>query len=270
MRDWLLAPWSYQFMQTGLAGAVMVAVICGSVGVYVVIRRMAFVSGALAHAILPGLVIALIVGVDLFAGALVAGVVAAVLIATVSRGGAIREDTAIGVVMTSMFALGVGLATAAGEFRDITGLLFGDILGIGVGDLVALAIIGVVSLGALALFGKELRLASVDPGQAATAGLSVDRVRLGFLIVVALAVIAGIQSVGVVLTGALLIVPAATAVLLARSIGRLIVIAVGIAVLASVAGLYLSFYLSVAAGAAIVLTCAVIFAGVGGVRWFLR
>ena len=268
--DWLLAPWGYQFMRTGLAGAAIVGVICGSVGVYVVIRRMAFVSGALAHAILPGLVIALIAGVNLFAGALAAGTVAAALIAAVSRGGTIREDTAIGVVMTSMFALGVGLATAAGEFRDITGLLFGDILGIEMGTLVVLAVIGAITLAALVVFGKELQLASVDPGQAATAGLNVDRVRLGFLVVVALAVIVGIQSAGVVLTGALLIIPAATAVLLARSIGRLIAIAVAIAVLASVVGLYASFYLSVAAGAAIVLTCAVIFAGVGGARWLAR
>ena len=168
--------------------------------------------------------------------------------------------------MTSMFALGVALATRAGGFRDLSPLLFGDILGIGTNDIVVLAVFALLALGALFVFNKELQLASVDPTHATTVGLNVDLVRLGLLVVVALAVIAGIQSAGVVLTGALLIIPAAAAVLLARSIIRLMLLAVGIAVAAAAIGLYASFYLSVAAGAAVVLTGALIFALVGGWR----
>ena len=264
--DWLLAPWEYAFMRNALVGGVLIGAICGAVGVYVVIRRMAFVSGALAHAVLPGLVLAQIAGVSLFAGALAAGIFAALAIGFVSRGGTVREDTAIGIVMTSMFALGVALATRAGGFRDLSPLLFGDILGIGTSDIVVLAVFALLALGALFVFNKELQLASVDPTHATTVGLNVDLVRLGLLVVVALAVIAGIQSAGVVLTGALLIIPAAAAVLLARSIIRLMLLAVGIAVAAAAIGLYASFYLSVAAGAAVVLTGALIFALVGGWR----
>lgn len=264
--DWLIAPWEYQFMRNALMAAVLIGVICGTVGVYVVIRRMAFVSGALAHAILPGLVLAQIAGISLFVGALAAGIFTAFAIAFVSRGGVVREDTAIGIVMTSMFALGVVLATGAGGFRDISPLLFGDVLGIGGVELIVLTLFAVLTLGATFLFHKELQLASVDPTHGRAIGLNVDLVRTGLLVVVALAVIAGIQAAGVVLTGALLIVPAAAAALVTRSISRLMLTAVGIAVGASVAGLYASFYLSVAAGAAIVLTCALVFAGIAGAR----
>lgn len=264
--SWLTEPLRYPFMQTALLAAALVGVSCATIGVYVVLRRMAFIGDALAHTILPGLVLAYLLGWSLLVGALVGGLVAALVMSALSRRDIVREDTAIGIVFTGMFALGVLVMSTQRSFRDLSQMLFGNILGVTPTDLVLIAAVAVVVLGALALFHKELALTSFDPLYAQIIGLSPDTMRYLLLFLLALTVVVGIQAVGVVLTSALLITPAAAAALLAQRLPRMMLLATAIAVGAGVVGLYASYYFSVSSGAAIVLACTACF----GVAWLAR
>ena len=256
-------------MQIGFLASVLIGVACATLGVYVVLRGMAFFGGALAHAVLPGIVAAYLLGWSLLIGAVVAALFAALGIGGLSQRRALREDTAIGVIMTGMFALGIALMSTAGSFRDLSGILFGDILGVTGTDMILLSMLTLLVFAALFFFHKELELTSYDPTHAAVIGLNADRVRYGLLVLLALTVVAGIQAVGVVLTGALLITPAATASLVTNSLPRMMAVASAIAVISGIVGLYASYYLDIASGPAIVLTCTAIF-GVTWVVWSIR
>jgi manganese/iron transport system permease protein len=264
--EWLIAPFRYNFMQTALIAAVLVGLACASIGVYVVLRRMAFIGDALAHTVLPGLVVAYLNQWNLFWGALVAGVLTALGIGWLSRRQAIREDTAIGIMFTGMFALGILLISTVRSFRDFTHILFGNILGVTADELILIAAITLGTLALLILFHKELELTSFDPTHAEVIGLRPDRLRYLLLILLAFTVVSSIQVVGVVMTSALLITPAAAAALLTQRLSRMFAIAVAIAVLSGIVGLYASYYASVSSGAAIVLTATVFF----GIAWIVH
>jgi manganese/iron transport system permease protein len=253
--SWILDPFRYSFMQTAAIAGVLVGVTCAVLGVYVVLRRMAFIGDAMAHTILPGLVIAYLQQVNLFFGAIVAGLATAVGIGWLSRRREIREDTAIGILFTGMFALGILLISTVRSFRDFTHMLFGYILGVTNEQLIVIACITVVVLAALALFHKELELTSFDPTHAEVIGLNAGRMRMLLLVLMALAVVGAIQAVGVVLTSALLVVPAAAASLLTQRLPRMMAAAAAIAVASTFIGLLLSYHFDVASGATIVLTC---------------
>ena len=253
--DWLTAPFRFGFMQTALVAAVLVGLTCASIGVYVVLRRMAFIGDALSHTILPGVVIAYLNGWSMPGGALVAGVLTALGIGWLSRRDVIREDTAIGVVFTGMFALGVLLMSTARSFRDFTHILFGNILGVTQSDLYLIAAITGVVLVMLLLFHKELELTSFDPIHAEVIGLKASYLRYLLLLLLAFTVVSSIQIVGVVMTTALLITPAATASLLTNRLWRMMGIAAVVAVMSGIVGLYASFYANVSSGAVIVLAC---------------
>ena len=149
MIDWLIEPFSYGFMRSGLLAATLVSITCAVIGVYVVLRRMAFIGDALAHTMLPGVVIAYLNQSSLFIGAMVAGVLTAIGIGWVSRRDALREDTAIGVLFTAMFAGGILLMSTVRSFRDFSHILFGNILGVSASDLQQTAAIGALVLVAL-------------------------------------------------------------------------------------------------------------------------
>ncbi len=207
--EWLIAPFRYGFMQTALIAAVLVGLSCASIGVYVVLRRMAFIGDALAHTVLPGLVVAYLNQWNLFGGALIAGVVTALGIGWLSRREAIREDTAIGIMFTGMFALGILLISTVRSFRDLTHILFGNVLGVTPDELVLIACITVMTLILLVLFHKELELTSFDPTHAEVIGVRANALRYLLLVLLAFTVVSSIQVVGVVMTSALLITPAA-------------------------------------------------------------
>jgi manganese/iron transport system permease protein len=268
--DWLLAPFRYGFMQTALVAAILVGLACASIGVYVVLRRMAFIGDALAHTILPGLVVAYLNSWNLFGGAIIAGVLTALGIGWLSRRDEIREDTAIGIMFTGMFALGVLLISTVRSFRDLTHILFGNVLGVTVDDLILIAATTAVTLVLLFLFHKELELTSFDPIHAEVIGLKADRLRYLLLILLAFTVVSCIQVVGVVMTSALLVTPAAAAALLTDRLPRLMGIAVLIAIISGVLGLYASFYADVSSGAAIVLTSTAFFAVAWGIHTIKR
>lgn len=264
--EWLIAPFRYTFMQTALLAVLLVGVTCATIGVYVVLRRMAFIGDALAHTALPGLVVAYLQGWNLFAGALLAGLVTALGIGWLSRREEVREDTAIGILFTAMFSVGILLISTTRSFRDLSHMLFGNILGVTARDLAVIGVVAALVAGALLIFHKELELTSFDPTHAEVIGLRPDLVRYGLLLLLACAVVAAIQAVGVVLTSALLVTPAAAAALLTDRLPRMMALATLIAVGAGIVGLYASFYWSVSSGAAIVLACTVCFA----LAWCVR
>lgn len=264
--DWLIEPLRYSFMQTALLAAVMVGATCATIGVYVVLRRMAFIGDALAHTALPGLVVAYLNGWSLFGGAVVAGLLTALGIGWLSRREEVREDTAIGILFTGMFALGILLISTTRSFRDLSHILLGNILGVTTNDLLLIAAVTAITLIVLFAFHKELELTSFDPTHAEVIGLQADRLRYLLLILLSLTVVTSIQVVGVVLTSAMLVTPAAAAALVTNRLPRMMLIAALIAIASGVIGLYISFYQNVSSGAAIVLVATVCF----GFAWVVR
>jgi manganese/iron transport system permease protein len=259
----------FQFMRNSLLAIILVGVVCAVIGVYVVLRRMAFIGDALAHTILPGIVFAYLNQLNLFIGATVAGLLTALGIGWLSRRESVREDTAIGIMFTFMFALGILLMSSVRSFRDFSHILFGNILGVTPTDIGLIAAVAVIVIGSLALFHKEFELTSFDPTHARVIGLRADRMRYWLLILLALTVVTAIQAVGVVLTSAMLVTPAAAASLLTNRLPRMMFLAAGIAVFSGVVGLYASYRFNVASGASIVLACTVFFgaAWVGRAIW---
>ncbi len=269
MIEFLIEPLQYAFMVRGLIAAIVVGVICAVVGTYVVLRGMAFFGDALAHAILPGIAVGYLVGggarEPLFWWALLASVVSALGIGAISRSTTIKEDTAIGIVFAGAFALGVALISTVRNYTvDLAHFLFGDVLGVRSGDLWLILIFGGVILLTIWAFYKEFMVISFDPILAATLRLPVRFLDFLLIILIAVTIVVSLQTVGVALMVAMLVTPAATAYLLTKRLPVMMGLAALIAALSGVMGIYLSYYLSIASGAAIVLTCTVIFALVWG------
>ena len=275
--DLLVEPLRYPFMVRGLAASLMVGTLCAVVGSYVVLRGMAFFGDALAHATLPGVAVAYLLAINLFWGALVMGLITAVGIGYLSRRSQVKEDTAIGVIFAASFALGVALLSTVRSYSvDLTHILFGNVLGVSNTDLWLTAGLGLVVLVAVFLLYKELLVVSFDPILAATLRLPLDALNYLLLVLIALTVVVSLQAVGVALMVAMLVTPAATAYLLTRRLWQMMIIGAAIGAASAVAGLYLSFYVNVASGAAVVLVAtgffvlAFLFAPARGVVWARR
>lgn len=255
MIEWLMTPLAYTFMQRGLLAALMVGVLCSIVGCYVVLRSMAFLGDAMAHAVLPGVAIAYLVGGNLVFGALAAAVVVAVGISFFSRKGVIQEDTAIGILFTAALALGIALISSIRTYAvDLSHILFGNVLGVSESDLWLTAAIGVVILIVTFLSYKPFLLISFDPVLAATLRVNVEFFRTLMLVLLAFTIVVSIQTVGVGLVAAMLVTPGATAYLLTRRLPAMMVVSALVGAVSSLTGLYASYYLNIASGAAVVLT----------------
>ena len=257
---WLAEPLAFDFMQRGLAASVMVGVLCALVGCYVVLRSMAFLGDALAHAILPGVAVSYLLKGNLIFGALGAAVAVALGIGLFSRRGKIREDTAIGILFAAALALGVAMISTMKTYAvDLTHILFGNVLGVSREDLRLTAALGLVVVCTVLLLYKQFLLISFDPVLAKTLGLRVELLRNLLLVLIAVTVVVSLQSVGVGLVAAMLVTPAATAHLLTRRLPVMMALAAGIGAVSSVAGLYLSYSIDIASGAAVVLVSTLIF-----------
>jgi len=260
MIEWLLTPLAYTFMQRSVLAALMVGVLCSIIGCYVVLRSMAFLGDAMAHAVLPGVAIAYLVGGNLIFGALAAAVVVAVGISFFSRKGVIKEDTAIGILFTAALALGIALISSIRTYAvDLSHILFGNVLGVSESDLWLTAAIGVVVLVITFLAYKPFLLISFDPVLAATLRVNVEFFRTLMLVLLAFTIVVSIQTVGVGLVAAMLVTPGATAYLLTRRLPAMMVVSAMVGAVSSLVGLYASYYLNIASGAAVVLTATLCF-----------
>jgi manganese/iron transport system permease protein len=260
MIEFLTAPFEFGFMQRALLGGVLVAAICALVGTYVVLRGLAFVGDALAHAAFPGVVIAYLLKGNIYLGAMLFALATALGVGLVSRHGRVSHDTAIGILFAGAFALGVLLmSTIRGYTVDLFSFLFGNVLGISERELWLVALLGGVVVVTITVLYKELLLLSFDPTVAEAMGYPVQAFNYLLLGLIAVTIVISIQAVGIILVVALLVTPSATAYLLSQRFFRMMVLGVLLAALAAVVGLYLSYYLNVASGAAIVLVSTCLF-----------
>lgn len=256
---WLIEPLTYAFVVRGLVAGVFAALACATLSAFVVWRGMAFAGDALAHSILPGIVVAYVLGFSLIIGALGAAAVAVVGIGLITRHGRLREDTAIGVMFAGLFAFGILLLSSVATFQDLSHVLFGNILGVSKNDLTAMGIVVVIVLVLVILFFKELLVSSFDPVHSVAIGLNPEVIRFGLLGAIAMTTVIAVQTVGVVLVLALLVTPAAAASMVSRKLRRIITLSVANALLATIAGFYASYYADLASGPAIVLALTLIF-----------
>ena len=251
-------------MVRGLLAAVMVGMVCAMVGVYIVLRGMAFLGDALAHAILPGIAVGYLVsgGVrgPIFWWGLLTATLTSIGIGAISRAAKIKEDTAIGIIFAGMFALGIALISSVRNYTvDLTHFLFGDVLGVSSSDLILTGIFASLVILTVLIFYKEFLVLSFDPVLAATLRLPDRFFEYLLLVLVAVTIVVSLQTVGVALMVAMLVTPAATAFLLTRRLPMMMSLAALIGSGSGVLGLYLSYHLNLASGAAIVLTCTGVF-----------
>lgn len=260
--SWIIEPLGYAFMIRGLAAVVVVGIVSGVLGTFIILRGMALFGNALAHAILPGVAIAyLLAGTSqwLFVGGLAAGIVTALGIGAISKEG-IKEDTATGVMFVSMFALGIALISTVRSYTtDLTHFLFGNVLGVSAADLWLIGVSAALVLIVIAAFYKEFLVVSFDPILATTLRLRASFFNYLLLLLIAVTIVLSLQAVGVALMTAMLVTPAATASMLTRRLPYMMTLSAAIGALSGVIGLYLSYYVSVASGPAIVLTSTAFF-----------
>ncbi len=264
MLEWLLEPLAYPFMQRGLAAVVLVGIVCAVVGAYVVLRGMAFFGDALAHTILPGVAVGYLVSggarEPLFWWALGTAVVAALGIGAISKNTAIKEDTAIGVVFAGMFALGIALISTVRSYAvDLSHFLFGDVLGVSPHSLALIAVFSAIVVLGIGLLYKEFLIVSFDPVLAVTLRLPVGLLNNVLLALMATTIAIALQTVGVALMVAMLVTPAATAYLLTPRLPVMMALSAIFASFSGLVGLYLSYYVGIASGAAIVLVATILF-----------
>lgn len=259
--EWLLGPLQYGFMRQALVAALIVGVVGAVVGSFLLVKRWALLGDAIAHAVLPGVAIAFLLGWPFFAGAVVTGLLTALGISFVERNSRIKQDAAMGLLFVSAFALGLAIISRIQSPVDLFHVLFGNVLAVSRQDLLLTGVTGVVVVVAIAVLYKELLLWSFDPIMAESVGLPVRWLHYLLILLTSLTIVASLQAVGIVLVVAMLIAPAATAYLLTDRFHRMVLLAALIGALSGVAGLYLSFYLDVASGATMVLVSATLFSG---------
>jgi manganese/iron transport system permease protein len=251
---WLTEPLELAFMQRALIAALIIAVVGGVVGTFVVLKGLAFIGDALAHSAFAGVATAFVLGGSIYTGSIIAGVATALAIGFVSRRGHVSFDTAIGILFVGAFSFGILLISASRSYTvDLFSFVFGDILGVGWSDVRVMAALAAIVLALVALFYRELLFTAYDPTMAAASGVPVAAVQYGQLALLALTTVIAIKVVGIVLVVAMLVTPAATAQLLVRRVPAMMAVGALCGAMAAVAGLYVSYYANVASGAAIVL-----------------
>lgn len=259
MNGWL-EPIHLGFMQNAYLAIILVGIICGVTGVFVILRGLAFMGDALSHAIFPGVVIAFLAGGNFLVGALIAAVVVSLGIGAVSQSPRLSNDTTIGVFFVGAFAFGIALISAQKTYtRDLNTFLLGSILGVSKNDLYLTAIVGAIVLGLILLLRRELTIVAFDRTFAKATGLNLWLYDQIFLILLSLAIVISLQTVGNILVLAMLVTPAATARLLTDKLRVMLLISAFIGALSGVIGLTLSYHASIASGASVVLVATAIF-----------
>jgi ABC-type Mn2+/Zn2+ transport system permease subunit len=251
---------NYEYMQKALVTSIMVGIICGAIGCFIILRGMALMGDAISHAVLPGVALSYMLGINFFFGAVFTGVITAVGIGYVSQNSRIKQDVSIGIMFTSSFALGIILITLMKSSTDLYHILFGNVLVVRTSEMWTTFAVGVVVLSAIYLFYKELLVSSFDPIMSAAYGLPNRWIHYLLMIMLTMVTVASLQTVGIVLVVAMLITPAATAYLLTDRLWVMIFLSMGIGVVSAMIGLYLSFTYNLASGACIVLVATVFFA----------
>ncbi len=259
---WFAAPFQYPFMRTALGVSAFVGVVCAVLSCYLVLKGWSLLGDALSHAVLPGVAFAYILGLPFALGAFVSGLAGALTIGWVKRNSRVKEDTVIGLVFTAFFALGLILISMTPSTVHLTHILYGNVLGIEFDDLLQTLIAGSIALVVVAVLRRDLLLFCFDPNHARAIGLNTQFLYYTLLALLALTAVAALQAVGLILVVAMLITPGATGYLLTDRFDRMQLLAIGVAVISCILGVYLSFYLDASTGGCIVAVQALLFFGV--------
>jgi manganese/iron transport system permease protein len=259
MMETILQPFQFPFMQNAFFIAILLAVPTALVSCYLVLKSWALLGDAISHAVLPGIVLAYVVNIPLAIGAFVAGMICAIATGYVAENSRIKRDTVMGVIFSGMFGLGIVLITWIKPDVHLDHILFGNILGVNAQDLAITGAIAFVIITAIGFFWRDLLLEAFDGVQARALGLRVNLLYYGLLAMIAASVVAALKSVGIILAIALLIAPGSTALLVTKRFEHMLFVAVVIAVISSILGVYLSFFIDSAPAPTIVLIMTVVF-----------
>ncbi|MBD8007214.1 metal ABC transporter permease [Bacillus norwichensis] len=250
---------TYEFLQKAFVTSIIVGIICGVIGSFIVLRGMALMGDAISHAVLPGVAISYMLGINFFYGAVATGILTALGIGLISQNSRVKNDSSIGIVFTAAFALGIILITLAQSATDLTQILFGNVLAVRTSDMWLTLIIGAAVILVVVLFYKELLVSSFDETMAAAYGLKTRLIHYMIMALLTLVTVASLQTVGVILVVSMLITPASTAYLLTNRLSTMIVLASVFGALSSIAGLYFSFVYNLPSGPVIALATTVFF-----------
>lgn len=255
----IVEPMSYGFMQRAMAIAALVGAVCAALSCYLVLKGWSLMGDAVSHAVLPGIVIAFVVGLPLAAGAFIAGISCALVTGYIKANSRVKEDTAMGIVFSGMFGLGLVLFTKVETDQHLDHILFGNLLGVTARDLVETAIVAGGTFLIVVFKRRDLLLYCFDPQHARAIGLPVGIIHYGLLTLLALTIVASLKAVGIILVVAMLIAPGAIGYLVTDRFDRMLAVAVGAAVTSCILGTLISFHIDGATGPTIVLTQAAFF-----------
>lgn len=257
--DIFVTPLSYSFMQRALVAAILIGAVCSVLSCYLVLRGWSLMGDAISHAVLPGIVLAVVLGIPIAIGAFASGLSCALATGYLKENSRVKEDTVMGIVFSGMFGLGLVLMTKVETDQHLMHILFGNMLGVTWRDVAETAIIAVPTLAIVIAKRRDLLLYCFDPQHARAIGLPVRVIHYGLLVLLALTVVAALKAVGVILVVAMLITPGATAYLLTDRFDRMLAISASVSVGASIVGTLVSFHIDGATGPCIVLIQAAVF-----------
>ncbi len=259
MMDFIEGIIQYGFLQKALLTSIMVGIICGVIGCFIILRGMALMGDAISHAVLPGVALSYMIGINFFFGAVFTGVLTALGIGFISQNSRIKNDVSIGIMFTAAFALGIILITMMKSSTDLYHILFGNVLAVRPDEMWTTLFIGIIVLVSIYLFYKELLVSSFDPTMARAYGLPVRVIHYFLMVLLTLVTVASLQTVGIILVVAMLITPASTAYLLTNRLWVMLYLSAGLGILSSIIGLYFSYTYNLASGATIVLAATFLF-----------
>jgi manganese/iron transport system permease protein len=252
-------PFAYDFMQRALLVAVLVGAVSAALSCFLVLKGWSLMGDAISHAVLPGIVIAFVAGLPLAVGAFAAGLFSAVATGYLKANSRVKEDTVMGIVFSGMFGLGLVLFTRVETDQHLSHILFGNMLGVTAGDLIETAVVAGGTLLIVLAKRRDLLLYCFDPQHARAVGLPVGLLHYGLLVLLSLTIVASLKAVGIILVVAMLIAPGAIGFLLTRTFGRMLVVAMSVAIGSSVLGTFVSFHIDAATGPCIVLIQTLVF-----------
>lgn len=250
----------YEFLQKALFTSITVGIICGIIGCFIILRGMALMGDAISHAVLPGVALSYMLGINFFFGAVITGVITAVLIGFVTQNSRVKSDSSIGIVFSAAFALGIILISTAKSSTDLNTILFGNVLAVRSSDMWMTLVIGIIVLLTVFLFYKELLVSTFDPTMAAAYGLPNKWIHYALMVLLTMVTVASLQTVGIILVVAMLITPASTAYLLTNRLWVMLSLSAMFGVLSAIIGLYFSYIYNLSSGAVIVLVATLFFA----------
>lgn len=256
---WLVAPLAHEFMQRGLLAALLVGVVCAVLSCFLILKGWSLMGDAVSHAVLPGIVLAQILGLPLAAGAFVAGLSCSLAIGYLKENSRVKEDTVMGIVFSGLFALGLVMFVKVESDQHLLHILFGNMLGVSWSDLAETAVIAVPTIAIMVALRRDFLLVAFDAAHARAIGLPVRWLNVGLLMLLALTIVAALKAVGIILVVAMLIAPGAIGFLTTRRFDAMLVVAVAVATVSSVIGTILSYHLDGATGPCIVVVQAAFF-----------